>query len=91
MSDGAAHDPDQDASASQEADGQLVVCRAIEDRHVDGQTEGRGGDQTRDPVSQMPQPLAHARSIPASRRPRALCPSAAYQYRRLCARSRGQR
>jgi hypothetical protein len=91
MSDGAAHDPDQDASARQKADGQPVVCRAIEDRYVDGQTEGRGGDQTRDPVTQMPQPLAHAVSIPVSRRPRALCPSAAYQYRRLCARSRGQR
>jgi len=64
MSDGAAHDPDQDASARQKADGQPVVCRAIEDRYVDGQTEGRGGDQTRDPVTQMPQPLAHAVSIP---------------------------
>jgi len=44
MSDGAAHDPDQDASASQKADGQTVVCQAIEDRHVDGYTEGRSSD-----------------------------------------------
>ena len=63
MSDGSADDPDQDASASQKADGQPVVCRAIEERHVDGQTEGRSGDQTRDPINQMPQPLAHAVSI----------------------------
>ena len=63
MSDGSADDPDQDASASQKADGQPVVCRAIDDRHVDCQTEGRGGDQTSDPVDQMPQPLAHAVSI----------------------------
>ena len=63
MSDGAAHDPDQDASASQEADGQLVVCRAIEDRHVDGYTERHSSDQIRDPVNQIPQSLAHAESI----------------------------
>ena len=63
MSDGSAGNPDQDASASQKADGQTVVCQAIEDRHVDGYTEGRSSDQIRDPVNQMPQPLAHAVSI----------------------------
>ena len=64
MSNGSADNPDQDASARQKADGQPVVCRAIEDRYVDGQTEGRSSDQARDPVTQMPQPLAHAVSIP---------------------------